>query len=83
MFDHPDSGFILPQEIVDLIVDEVAAQEERNLPQIKNRLRLCSLISKSFRARSREHLFGNMTIVLNKSIQNPGVCFMYMNRALT
>lgn len=52
-----------------MIVDEIAAEDARKPYLGKRRLRLCTLISTSFRARSRMHLFANMEIVIDKVIQ--------------
>ena len=54
---------ILPQEIVNLIVDEVASQ---NSPET---LRSCALVSRSFSSPSRRELFSEIKIDVDETIQ--------------
>ncbi|KIM42820.1 hypothetical protein M413DRAFT_124329 [Hebeloma cylindrosporum] len=54
---------ILPQEIINLIVDEVAS---KNSPET---LRACALVSRSFSSPSRQQLFSEIEIVVDVNIQ--------------
>ena len=54
---------ILPQEIINLIVDEVASQ---NSPET---LRSCALVSRSFSSPSRRQLFSEIEIDVDETLQ--------------
>jgi len=60
---NSEAPVILPQEIVNLIVDEVASQ---NSPES---LRACALISRSFSLPSRRQLFSEIEIVVDEAVQ--------------
>ncbi|KAF8966474.1 hypothetical protein BDZ97DRAFT_686035 [Flammula alnicola] len=59
----PSIGAHLPQEIIDLIIDNVASMKD------KNYLRACALVSRAFLGRSRHHLFMNIEVVVDGSTQ--------------
>ncbi|KAF9483321.1 hypothetical protein BDN70DRAFT_328662 [Pholiota conissans] len=51
----------LPQELIDLIVDEVASDRSERVDTLKT----CSLVSKSFSQPARTRIFSNITIEYN------------------
>jgi hypothetical protein len=51
----------LPQEIIDLIVDQVSAQLEGRASKL---MKTCSLVSHSFHARARTHLFSHVYLCI-------------------
>ncbi|KAF8960229.1 hypothetical protein BDZ97DRAFT_1922315 [Flammula alnicola] len=58
----------LPQEIINLIVDEVAVDSKTDKDSL-DALRACSLVSRSFHCHSRRHLFSHIEFLGNKSGQ--------------
>ena len=55
----------LPQEIIDIIVHEIASQD-----LARKALKACSLVSKSFYSSCRPHLFSDITLISNKFSQS-------------
>jgi len=55
----------LPQEIIDIIVHEIASQD-----LARKALKACSLVSKSFYSSCRPHLFSDLTLISNKISQS-------------
>jgi hypothetical protein len=55
----------LPQEIIDIIVHEIASQD-----LARKALKACSLVSKSFSSSCRPHLFSDITLISNKFSQS-------------
>lgn len=51
----------LPQEILDLIIDQIASEEPRE--DALKTLRACSLVSSSFKSQSRKHLFSEISFL--------------------
>ncbi|CAA7263485.1 unnamed protein product [Cyclocybe aegerita] len=57
-----DSPPHLPQEILDLIVDELGLEAKRHEPVSRSTLTSCSLVSKSMSIRARGHLFSTISL---------------------
>lgn len=62
-----DAPLPFPQEIIDLIIDEVP--NEKDPPSSQRTLRACSLVHSSFSDRSRRHLFADITFTADSSTQ--------------
>ncbi|KAF8966462.1 hypothetical protein BDZ97DRAFT_1917565 [Flammula alnicola] len=59
----PSHGVQLPQEVIDLIIDDIASKKERYI------LRTCALVSTAFYIRCRTHLFTEIEFIADSSIQ--------------
>ncbi|KAJ3517339.1 hypothetical protein NLJ89_g558 [Agrocybe chaxingu] len=57
-----DSPPRLPQELLDIIVDELGSNAERHEPVSRSTLTSCALVSKSMSARARGHLFSTISL---------------------
>ncbi|KDR84673.1 hypothetical protein GALMADRAFT_206195 [Galerina marginata CBS 339.88] len=54
---------MLPQDIIDLIIDEFASTED------KTSLQVCNSVSRAFSARSRQQLFANIELIADGAVQ--------------
>lgn len=59
----------LPQELIDKIIDDVALKCYEDGDSKLNDLKACSLVSKSFYARSRRHIFSQILFTIDKYCQ--------------
>lgn len=66
----PPEHLSLPQEIIDQIVDDVAGPcyEGGDATSLRT-LRACSLVSKSFNIRARRHIFSQIELTVDESVQ--------------